>query len=239
MASWFKCRACTARCTEQLSLGVGTIPFCPSCGHPTLERCEGPDAHPSQDPMFLLPVPPRAIRWKIEWQWTPACIQNTREIFNEILPEGWFFHSEYSTERQAVNTLARLRRRDAPNRHCRVRARHHRMKPCLWYHSGDIELALPMAPVKKYDTPTDYAAIDALVAAGDMVDTFVASSIALAGVKLDPAKFGPYCGSDCCDDPSCLTHQDKPLKSEMSENELYQAQFEPQYLDLPIEVTKT
>lgn len=222
MASWFKCRACTARCTEQLSLSVGTIPFCPSCGHPTLERCEGPDAHPSQDPMFLLPVPPRAIRWKIEWQWTPACIQNTREIFNEILPEGWFFHSEYSTERQAVNTLARLRRRDAPNRHCRVRARHHRMKPCLWYHSGDIELALPMAPVKKYDTPTD----------------FVASSIALAGVKLDPAKFGPsgpYCGSDYCDDPSCLTHQDKPLKS----------QFEPQYLDLSVpppeklEVTKT
>lgn len=221
MASWFKCRVCTARFTDDLGMGVGTILRCPSCGVSNPERCEGLDERPTQSPLFQLPVVPRPTRWKIEWQWTPACRQNTQEIFNETLPEGWFFHSEYSTERQAVNSLFRLRRRDAPNRHCTIRARHHRMRPCLWSHSGDIELVLPKAPAGTF-----------IVSSVDAIATQLAAKAAeFINKSIDPATLGPYCGTDYCDDPACLTHGDKPTKSQMSETELYESQFQSQYLD--------
>lgn len=214
MTSWFKCRACTARCTSPMSLGVST--FCPSCGRPTLEPCEEFGERPTQSPLFFLPDVPRAIRWKIEWQWTPACRQNTQEIFNETLPEGWFFHSEYSTERQAVNALSRLRRRDAPNRYCTIRARHHRMKPCLWSHSGDIELVLsekPPAPI-----PSDFDLIDQLIADDELIDILKPKPVAIKKSEMsdeDDAPFSstfqsmyldPHCGPDFCVKDGCPIH---------------------------------
>lgn len=84
---------------------------CGNCSQPTSVILA--DIRPRQEPLFVIPAPPQAYRWAVEWRWKP-------EVFREMCPNErhvpenrWLAVRGYertTTERQAVNECRRRRR---------------------------------------------------------------------------------------------------------------------------------
>lgn len=121
-------------CRCQDSYTGGKI-HCPAClstdtypiGDPS-SRIPAESA-PVQETLFTLPPPPRAVRWGIEWRWKGEVWKKHGIILEGHHPENdwrpivsdWTPTRVYkvTTERQAVNRAARLRK-ESPGKSFRV-----------------------------------------------------------------------------------------------------------------------
>lgn len=112
---WRQCWTCKTRYRPDQTYVTLLQIHCPQChGHDTEELPGLVEDPPFQPTLVDIPPAPRPIAWIVEWRWR----KKTQEILTQtidkaVLPKNdWNRHStrNLTTERQAINQCARLRR---------------------------------------------------------------------------------------------------------------------------------